>query len=117
MSQGLGWVKMNGKKSKVLSCGCCVAEDHRDELLWKAAANEIRFSPTSEYGTPAEYAWQDEVEASYDAHYAVDALTRAKYTWGAGLSVPRIEAILAQERADLLKRVADRFDALCIDAA
>jgi hypothetical protein len=39
-------------------------------------------------------------------------MTLAKYTWGVGMSEPRIEAIMAQRRADYLKRFADIYDAM-----
>lgn len=109
---GLGWVKMRGKKSKVLGCGCCVAEDFRDDARWKEAANEIRFENLDWYPTPGEWAYMDEMDARSERDEAVDPITYAKYTWGVGMSEPRIEAILAQRRADYLKRFADIYDAM-----
>lgn len=37
-----GNVNMRGKKTKVLACGCCVAEDLRDKVLAKIHKREIR---------------------------------------------------------------------------
>jgi hypothetical protein len=98
--KGLGWVKMRGKKCKVLNCGCCVAENFRDEILWKEASNEIRFENLDLYPTEGEYAYMSEMDR------------RSAYTWGVGMSEPRIEAIMAQRRADYLKRFADIYDAM-----
>ena len=113
MSQGLGWVKMNGKKSKVLGCGCCVAEDHRDEILWKEAANEMRFDAVrAAEDMRGEFAYMDEVSDRDNIENSVDSLTYARYTWGQGMSDLRIEAIMAQQHADYLKRAADLWDEL-----
>jgi hypothetical protein len=109
---GLGWVKMRGKKCKVLNCGCCVAENFRDEILWKEASNEIRFENLDLYPTEGEYAYMSEMDRRSAADEGVDNMTLAKYTWGVGMSEPRIEAIMAQRRADYLKRFADIYDAM-----
>jgi hypothetical protein len=110
--KGLGWVKMRGKKCKVLNCGCCVAENFRDEILWKEASNEIRFENLDLYPTEGEYAYMSEMDRRSAADEGVDNMTLAKYTWGVGMSEPRIEAIMAQRRADYLKRFADIYDAM-----
>lgn len=109
--QGLGWVKMHGKKSKVLRCGCCVAEDRREEIRWKEAANEIRMDHIPDgHAIAGEFDYMDQIDAMQEVHEAVDDITYAKYTWGAGLSEPRIRAILAQQHADYLKQYADIYD-------
>jgi hypothetical protein len=110
--KGLGWVKMRGKKCKVLNCGCCVAEDRRDNILWNEAANEISYVTNggADRDSAEEY-YMDEM-ASFRVDSSVDAMTLAKYTWGIGMSEPRIEAIMAQRRADYLKRFADIYDAM-----
>jgi hypothetical protein len=110
--KGLGWVKMRGKKCKVLNCGCCVAENFRDEILWKEASNEIRFENLDLYPTEGEYAYMSDMDRRSAADEGVDNMTLAKYTWGVGMSEPRIEAIMAQRRADYLKRFADIYDAM-----
>lgn len=109
---GLGWVKMRGKKCKVLNCGCCVAENRKDDILWNEAANEIRYGEGEPYPTAGEYAFMNEMDRRSAADEGVDNMTLAKYTWGAGMSEPRIEAVLAQRRADYLKRYADIYDAI-----
>lgn len=38
-----GNVKMKGKKTKLLSCGCCVAEDFRFSELIKQAKKDIEY--------------------------------------------------------------------------
>jgi hypothetical protein len=122
---GLGWVKMRGKKCKVLNCGCCVAENRRDDIIWNEAANEISYVTS---GQDDRDAWNEilvreliETEAEEMAAFGtapyVDEFTIAKYTWGQGMSDPRIRAILAQKHADYLLRVADRWDALHAEAA
>lgn len=118
--QGLGNVKLNGKRCKVLSCGCCMAENRRDEILWKEASNEISYEVSgqaendewNEIIAQANRETDEEEMAAFGYAPYVDPLTLAKYTWGAGLSEPRIAAILAQERADYLMRYADIYDAL-----
>ena len=117
---GLGGVKMRGKKCKVLNCGCCVAENRRDEILWNEAANEISYEVS---GQAESDEWNESIaranRETYDAEMrafniepVVDPITLAKYTWGVGMSEPRIEAIMAQRRADYLKRFADIYDAM-----
>lgn len=117
---GLGWVKMRGKKTKVLGCKCCVAEDHRDDVRWDEAANEISYVVS---GQAESDEWREIIERANRATEAeemaafgeppyVDEITFAKYTWGVGMSEPRIEAILAQRHADRLKWYADRHDAM-----
>lgn len=111
--EGLGWVKMRGKKSKVLGCGCCVAEDRRDEIRWKEAANEIQANHVPDgHAIAGEFDYMDQIDAMQEVHDAVDDITYAKYTWAVGLSEPRIRAILAQRQADYLKRYADIYDAM-----
>jgi hypothetical protein len=122
---GMGWVKMRGKKCKVLNCGCCVAENRRDDVLWKEAANEISYvvsgqAENDEWNEIIERANRetyDEEMAAFSIEPVVDEFTIAKYTWGQGMSDPRIRAVMAQKRADLLKRIADNWDALMADAA
>ena len=122
---GLGWVKMRGKKTKVLGCGCCVAEDHREEILWDEAANEISYVVSGQSHSDE---WieairidnartEDEEMAAFGTAPYVDEFTIAKYTWGQGMSDPRIRAILAQKHADFMRRVADSWDALVAEAA
>jgi hypothetical protein len=122
---GLGGVKMRGKKCKVLNCGCCAAENRRDDILWREAANEIRYVTS---GQDDRDAWNEilvrelmvteaEEMAAFNIELVVDEFTLAKYTWGQGMSDPRIRAILAQQHADYLLRVADRWDALHVEAA
>jgi hypothetical protein len=122
---GLGWVKMRGKKCKVLNCGCCVAENRRDDIIWNEAANEISYVTS---GQDERDYWYDlmmrdaestfaEEMAAFNIEPVVDEFTIAKYTWGQGMSDPRIRAILAQKHADYLLRVADRWDALHAEAA
>jgi hypothetical protein len=116
---------MRGKKSKVLGCGCCVAEDHREEILWKEASNEVQYVMS---GQDERDSWNEillrelmrteaEEMAAFSTDIQVDEFTIAKYTWGQGMSDPRIRAVLAQQHADFLKRVADSWDALLADAA
>jgi hypothetical protein len=115
-----GWVKMRGKKCKVLNCGCCVVENRRDDVLWKEAANEINYVVS---GQAESDDWYDamvlenettfaEEMAAFGIEPRVDPFTLAKYTWGVGMSDPRISAILAQRHADHLKRFADIYDAM-----
>jgi len=123
--RGLGWVKMRGKKCKVLNCGCCVAEDHREEILWNEAANEISYVVSGQDDRDAWYEMvmreceitEAEEMAAFGTAPYVDEFTIAKYTWGQGMSDPRIRAILAQQHADYLLRVADRWDFLHAEAA
>jgi hypothetical protein len=123
--KGLGWVKMRGKKCKVLNCGCCVAENRRDDIIWNEAANEISYVTS---GQDERDYWYDlmmrdaestfaEEMAAFNIEPVVDEFTIAKYTWGQGMSDPRILAILAQQHADFLMRVADRWDAQVAEAA
>lgn len=120
---GLGWVKMRGKKCKVLNCGCCVAENRRDDILWNEAANEISYvvsgqSESAEWNeiiARANRETEDEEMAAFSIEPRVDEFTIAKYTWGQGMSSPRIRAILAQKNADFLASFADRWDALHTD--
>jgi hypothetical protein len=116
MSSGLGWVKMRGKKCKVLNCGCCVAENRREDILWNEAANEISYEVSGQAEIDE---WHDILarDPSSRSESYVDEFTIAKYTWGQGMSDPRIRAIMAQKQADFLKRVADRWDALEANAA
>lgn len=122
---GLGWVKMRGKKCKTLNCGCCVAENRRDDILWKEAQNDVRYVTSGDAQRDDDYlSLMAELEETYREEMlafredvTVDEFTLAKYTWGVGRSDPRIQAILAQKRADFLKRVADQWDALVADAA
>jgi hypothetical protein len=122
---GLGGVKMRGKKCKVLNCGCCAAENRRDDSLWREAANEISYVTSGQH--ERDY-WYDLMMRDVDGTYAeemaafniapvVDEFTIAKYTWGQGMSDPRIRAILAQQHADFMLRVADRWDTLHAEAA
>jgi hypothetical protein len=104
--QGLGWVKMRGKKSKVLSCGCCVAEDRREDARWQEAANEMR------HGEPKEEAvdeYHTREMAVFMPSEPVDEVTLAKYMWGYGLSEARIVAILAQRAADAKRSYYERL--------
>jgi hypothetical protein len=123
--KGLGWVKMRGKKCKVLNCGCCVAENRRDDILWKEAANEVSYVTS---GQDDRDAWNEilvrelmvteaEEMAAFNIEPVIDEFTIAKYTWGQGMSDPSIRAILAQKHADFMLRVADRWDALHAEAA
>jgi hypothetical protein len=115
---GMGWVKMRGKKCKVLNCGCCVAENRRDDILWNEAANEISYvvsgqAEDDEWNEIIEQANRetyDEEMSAFSIEPVVDEFTLAKYTWGVGMSDPRIRAVLAQRRADYLKRIADWHD-------
>jgi hypothetical protein len=122
---GLGWVKMRGKKCKVLNCGCCVAENRRDDILWKEAANEVSYVTSGQHERDywydlmmrdAESTYAEEM-AAFNIAPVVDEFTIAKYTWGQGMSDPRIRAILAQQEADILLHVADRYDASVAKAA
>lgn len=114
----MGWVKMRGKKCKVLNCGCCVAENRRDDILWNEAANEISYvvsgqAEDDEWNEIIEQANRetyDEEMTAFSIEPVVDEFTLAKYTWGVGMSDPRIRAVLAQRRADYLKRIADWHD-------
>jgi hypothetical protein len=123
--KGLGWVKMRGKKCKMLNCGCCVAENRRDDILWNEAANEISYEVSgqaekdewNEIIERANRETYDEEMAAFNIQPIVDEFTIAKYTWGQGMSDPRIRAVMAQKRADFLKRVADRWDELRAEAA
>jgi len=42
-SRSHGQTKMNGRKHAMYSCGCCDIFDFRDDLLWKEAANEMKY--------------------------------------------------------------------------
>lgn len=37
----IGNIKLRGKKSRLLSCGCCVAQNFKDKEREKEAAQEI----------------------------------------------------------------------------
>ncbi len=123
--KGLGNVKMRGKKCRVLGCGCCVAEDRRDDILWKEASNDISYvvSGQSERDEWYEFIMRDlaaseaEEMAAFRTSTQPDEFTVAKYTWGVGMSDYRIEAILAQQHADFLTNFADQYDALIAKAA
>ena len=42
--QGLGGnIKLHGKISKTLSCGCCDVFNFKNSERWKEAANEIKY--------------------------------------------------------------------------
>lgn len=120
-----GNIKMRGKKCKLMGCGCCVAENRRDDVIWTEAANEISYVTS---GQDESDCWHDLMTRDTEATYAeemaafniapvVDEFTLAKYTWGQGMSDPRIRAILAQQHADFLTSVADRWDELMAEAA
>ena len=42
VAYGAGRINMKGKKEKVLSCGCCIVYDFRDDYKKKLDEKEIR---------------------------------------------------------------------------
>lgn len=45
-------INMHGKKSKRLSCWCCVCIDMRDSMIKKIHEKEMRYAPVTEIGKP-----------------------------------------------------------------
>ena len=41
-NQPYGNIKLNGKKTKLLACGCCVAENRKEECKKKQDRKEIK---------------------------------------------------------------------------